>query len=1428
MEKGSGGNSNSLLSWHQLASFLLKWMQPNLGESTGDPDSINCKLELNLLNSLYLSKVLLFVSSCLVTFATVQAQEIPPDLKFRKYGLEDGLSQVTSHCIIQDAEGYIWIGTQDGLNRFDGNDFKVFRHDPSRKGSISDSHVKDLLEDKQGRMWVATNGGLNLFNKDTEEFTHWSHDQADSSSLSHNNVLDLIEDKQRRIWVGTEHGLNLLDQRNGTFHHFIADPNDTTTLSNDLILSMEEDDQGYLWIGTAVGLNKFDPVTETFTSYFHDPSNENSLSHDRITQVFSDALGTLWVGTRKGLNALDIESGTIRRYMHDPNLPGTISDEYILSFLEDQEHQLWVGTALGGLNLFDRTTNTFHHYKHTLGDPYSLSNNTIWTITEDSKHNLWVGVSSKGFNYVDRQTERFKHYRHVVDDPQSLLHNAVRAILLDHEDNLWVGSFLGLNVYSQKGRINLQYQHYPHDPFSLTASYVRSLLQDREQRIWVGTENGLNLYQPDSQTFSHGIKDATGRTILTEGLICVLYEDQQGRIWIGSNMGLYCISPGSTEVKHYTYSASDSSSLSHPLVRNVYQDQKGRIWVGTEMGLNLLDPVTKTFKRFLHERNNKQSLSNNIVNSIIEDQMGQIWVATAGGLNRLDPETGQFRIWREKQGLSNDVVYGILEDERGTLWMSTNKGINIFNPQDHSIAVYTQRDGLQSDEFNTGAFYQDWNGVMYFGGVNGLNVFHPDSLHESKETPTVVLTDFLLFNKSVNISDSSVLPKSVDHLTQITLGYEDDMFALEFAALDYQQPEKVQYAYKLEPYDKDWVYTDHTDRKAVYTRVPPGTYKFRVKATKDGYWSNEDRSIELSVLPPWWQTWWANTSYGVIVLTIIFLVLRFQWKRIELKQRLKLEQQEGDQLKSLDRLKTQFFSNITHEFRTPLTLIIGPIEQMLRKENLEDAFVRNQLGLIRRNSQKFLLLVNQLLDLSKLEGKKMTVESYRGDLSEFIRDIVENFRLATQLKRIQLNYESKLPFGDYLFDRMKLDKIIYNLLSNAIKNTPENGSIRLEVTSAMNGENPDGIQMIVMDTGIGIAEDNLPHIFDRFYQVDGSTRRKREGTGIGLALTKELLELQGGSIEVLSELEKGTQFTVFLPLQLAASSSDDGLENGSFESSASFEILNEDLTEDISVKESFDKNSDQPGVLIIEDSTDLRSFMKSILDPEYQILTAKDGSEGVTKALRYIPDLIISDVMMPEMDGFEVSSLIKQHQLTSHVPIILLSAKSNLQSRLKGYNTGVDAYLTKPFNTEELLVVVRKLLRSRQRLQQLFSEGKLKNSGQHESDLSDLDKSLIDTLHSHIEQELSNEDLVVEDLVREAGMSHSQLYRKIKALTNLSIAGFITNYRLSRALELLNEGAYNVTQVAYKTGFSNRRYFHRVFVEKFNCSPSEFRKIGMS
>ncbi len=836
-------------------------------------------------------------------------------LTFTHLSIEDGLSQNTALKILQDHLGFIWIGTQDGLNRYDGYEFKVYRYDPDDTTGLSDNDISALYEDRSGTLWVGTkSGGLNQFDRTTGHFTHYRHDPNDPHSLSHNNVLTIYEDQSGLLWIGTRGGgLNKFNRDTEQFAPYQHDPNNPNSLSHDAVSSIAEDQSGFLWIATeGGGLNRFDSRLNQmdsgdFVRYRHDPNNPNSLSDDNVWSIYLDSAGILWVGTEKGgLNRFDPhadEVSAFTHYRHDPLEATSINHNQITAITEDAAGDLWLGTLGGGLDKFDREAENFLTYRHNPDDPGSLSHNIVASVYFDRAGTLWVGTVGKGINLFDPHTQQFGHIRTEPGNPNSLSYDFVMGVHEDSEGILWLGTAGGgVNAYDRNTGIFTHYKADPDAPGSINANRVWTITEDQAGTLWMGTYGGgLNKFDRETQTFTHYTHDPENPNSLSYNvLIWTVYTDRQGIIWIGTyGGGLDAFDPATETFTHYTANPDDPESLSHNVIKALFEDRSGTLWVGTDDGLNRFDRETHTFTHYRANLDNPHSLSNDRIKAIQQDRTGTLWIGTGSGLNRLNRTDDTFTHYYEKDGLPNDVIYGILEDNNGNLWLSTNRGLSRFNPRTETFKNYDVRDGLPGNEFNAGAFYKSARGEMFFGGVYGVSAFYPEHIRNNLYVPPIVLTDFQIFNKSVSNGENSPLSQAVSEIEDIVLSYKDTVFSFEFAALNYIVPEKNRYAYIMEGIDKEWVYPE--DRRfATYTNLDPGPYTFRVKgANNDGVWNEEGLSVKVTITPPWWETWWFKVF--IMLLSICIVYGGFYWRmRIIKAQKKQLEAQVNERTEQLN------------------------------------------------------------------------------------------------------------------------------------------------------------------------------------------------------------------------------------------------------------------------------------------------------------------------------------------------------------------------------------------------------------------------------------------------------------------------------------------------------------------------------------------------
>lgn len=830
----------------------------------------------------------------LISFVGFFAAAVEPSVRFNQLTVEDGLSQNSIKSITQDHKGFLWFGTNDGLNRYDGYQFKHFRNDPDDDSTISSNHISVIFADSKGMLWIGTaNSGLDRYDRKSQRFIHYKQDDANSSSLSHNYVTGIIEDINGNLWISTMNGLNKYDPQSEQFIRYKHLPSNPQSLPDNRVHAMFADTDGTLWVGTqSGGLSQFNPGTQQFQHLQHQVDNPNSLSHNFVKAIAKDDKGNIWAGTDGGgLNIFNQKTRKFKRLIHESDNPHSLTNDHIWTLFKDRQGVVWVGTDGGGLDHYDSQRDRFIHYKHRPSVPHSLSHNDIRSLFQDSEGLLWIGTFSGGVNRIDTKQKLFGHYKHYAFDPKSLTHNTVFSIFKDEEQNLWVGTLGGgVNKKQADGDDFIHFKHDPKDPTSLSSNSVWDISADAQNRLWIGTQNGLNLFDKETETFTRYYHEPNNPNSLSHNWISDIKKDNQGNLWISTRGGgLNKYDPRTNQFKHFRHNPSDPDSLSNDIILSIYSDSDGFLWLATWTGgLERFDPYDEKFIHHRHDENNPNSLSNDTVISIIEDSKGHIWATTlGGGLNKYNHKTDTFTHYREKDGLANDTIYGIIEDNQQNLWLSTNLGLSRFNPELGKFKNYSVEDGLQSNEFNGNAAYKSDSGELFFGGINGFNRFYPETIKENKRPPVLVFTDFLLFNKSVAIqtapqADQQVftLPIDINELEELTLSYKQSLISFEFAALNYHNPRKNQYSYKLEGVDKDWITSSANIRRATYTNLPSGVHTLKVKASNaNGYWNEEGISIVINVLPPPWRSWWAYTLYFLVITSIISLFVYQQIKK---------------------------------------------------------------------------------------------------------------------------------------------------------------------------------------------------------------------------------------------------------------------------------------------------------------------------------------------------------------------------------------------------------------------------------------------------------------------------------------------------------------------------------------------------------------------
>lgn len=1341
----------------------------------------------------------------LVLSAQLRAQDI--DLHFVNFTSRDGLSSSTVNAVIKDRYGFMWFGTDDGLNKFDGIRFTVYRHNVNDSTSLKSNRVLSLYEDKGGNLWVGTTAGLSLYDRTRNAFKH--------ANITFGNAARVIcGDRAGDLWVGTYGGLLKYNHSTGSVKRYAVEDRVPGHLASNTVTSLFEDNHARLWVGTNAGLQLYQPATDQFLLFVNKSTD-----------------------------------------------PHSISDNIIKAIIQDQKGDLWIGTNDGGLNKFIAADSTFQHFRHNEADPNSIRNNRIYCLAVEPAGRIWVGTES-GLDILDPQTGLIQRVINNARNRYSLRGKSLRSFYIDTAGIYWVGTYQsGVSKYDKNLTSFELVESNPFDPAGLASPKVTSFAEAPGGNIYVGADNGgLSLYDPATglfrkvpvgqspltiltmersgddlwigtyrqgiyvlNTVNGGIRHFTkedGVSGLSNDEIFAMKRDRYGNMWVGTNgQGVDIFNPKQgrfQRFQNYVQGATGDKPVSLAFVRAIEEDNAGNIWIAaTGRGIDVFNPVLKTLK--LYNRFNTH-LPIEDIHTFLATTDGRVWLGTAGnGLYYFDAASNGFKNIETNQRLPNSMIFKILQDESGKIWFSTNKGISSFDTKTKGLRNYTFENGLQQSSFAPGAGLRTAKGELYFGGLEGFNHFFPGKLNYNFNIPKVVLTGLKVDNQEV-LPGNSILTSDISVAKEIRLKYKQN-FSIDFTALDFTNPEEFQYAYLLEGFDKKWNEVG-TLKTVVFTNLDPGHYTLLVKAKNPNEgWSTEATEIAVYIKPPFWRTAYAYVLY-LLVFVAVLLGIRYrgvqrlkrkfaaEQERLQIKQLIEEERKETERQRAFDQARIKFLTNLSHEFRTPISLISGPVETLL--ENEPDRNKAGQLNMVRRNARRLLNLVNQLLDFRKLEEKELQLNLVKSDLVAFARDVSESFKDLADRRRIRFVFNSSIESYSAAFDRDKIERVLFNLLSNAFKFTGADGEVAVNIERAEPGK--EGVVIHVTDTGIGMSAADRQHIFDRFFQGKTSADIMNQGSGIGLSITKEFVRLHGGTIDVNSVQGKGSDFVVMLPLvELKEAAVLPAGETGG--------PLNETMPD--AEDERNDLKGDEPfRILLIEDNEDFRAYLRDHLKLQYKVIEAADGKEGWQKALSSHPHIIISDISMPHMDGIALSKKIKADKRTSHIPIILLTAMTGDANLLKGLKTGASDYLTKPFSAEVLKLKIHNTLLLSHQLKETYVR-RLKVETPPAEVQSEGDKLLI-RITSYIEQKIDDDSLSVEQLSKHLFMSRATLYNKVVDLTGETPVEFIRSVRLNKAAELLENSDMRIVDISYMVGFATPSYFTRAFKQRFNMSPSEY------
>lgn len=1344
--------------------------------------------------------------------------------EFRNYTVRDGLSNNKVNCVIQDKQGFIWFGCEDGLNRFDGYEFKVFRPD-TKKNSISSKDIWSLFEDRDGNIWIGTKSGdVNKLDFKTKKFSYWKIQEV---KLNDNSVTAIYVDKKKFVWVGTyQQGLFKFDSTGKKLDHWEYNPENEKGISNNFITSILEDRFGKIWISTYFGLNEFDPSASDkgFVKYI---SSDKSINNNLIWEIrLSADSNKIWICGAAGLSSIDIETKKIN-YINIPSEPSiqfssSVGD--VIETIENDKKIIYAGTY-GGLVRINLETGFTERFMQNSENEKGIISNQINQMIIDKSGVIWFATEN-GISLLSLRYNFFSPFLSKVFTNQKVFNSEVKAIIKDDDENVFIGTSQGLYKFNLK--------NFTETVIANTTNLnIWSLLKDQND-IWIGSY-GQGLYR-------YNLKNGKLKKIKIEyplfqtqsyNFIKCLEDDGNGNIYIGTwGGGLVRINKNTEELQFWRSNKNVPGSISFNDVWSIIKDKVGRIWVATNGGgLNLFDPVENRFYS-LTSSNTKGQLKSNSILNILEAKESTsngkgytvIWVCHDYGLTKLKLSNNKkfnditeliisSRHYDSNDGLSSEVIKSLVEDDNGILWVSTSNGIFIYDKTSdkfNSIPYYLER---KPTDYSSGASLNLKNKFFLFGSNEGLKIFSPSDILSSDYKPKVIISDFQIFNKSVY--DDPEKFAELFSSGKIVLPYSQNVFSFTFSSTDYNSPASIKYAYMMKGFDKNWNYSN-TRRFVTYTNLNPGDYEFLVKATNsDGVWNEEPAVLRVSINPPWWRTPWAYAGFIIIFLAGIILIRRLELNKAKLLNDLRMKEFEAEKLREVEAMKSRFFANISHELRTPLMLIKGPIEELLNKNS--SANVQELAELASRNSEKLKSLIDQLLELTQLESAKIPVKASSGNIIEFSKNIFNSFRSIAESKKINLIFESDQNELTACFDKDILEKVLNNLLSNAFKFTPNNGTVGLKIFKEKN-DFGETVNLKVFDTGIGIDEKDIDKIFDRFYQATDSNKKNYSGFGIGLSLIKEFIDLHRWKIEVKSKKGEGSKFTITIPLYEYLDESQKLKEESTDEREISIgEILVKDETSEQSISE---KKLDKPTLMIVEDSEDVRFFLSSILKNQYNLILAENGVDAINKSVEDLPDLILSDIMMPEMDGLELCKRIKNDWKTSHIPVVLLTARTTIDNKVEGLEFGADDYITKPFNSQELLARIKNLLEQRKKLKEIFSTSAEIKSEKFK--FSPEENEFIQNAIKIVEENIDNPDFDTEKFADKMFLSRSQLHRKLVQLTNESPGEFIRTIRLKYAAKLLLQKNFNITQIALEVGFNSPSHFTKAFKQFYNCTPKEF------
>ncbi len=1384
---------------------------------------------------------------CNIQLNAQKSQETSRSFFFIQNSVDQNIFYDQIEAILLDKDGFLWLATSTGLYSFDGHEYNAFMHNPESRSSISENFSTTLFEDEAGKIWIGTfNNGLNVFDKQTNTFYVYRRDPNSVSSVADNKIPRrsrvIAQDADGFVWISTQDVLNKIDHRTKSVErHIIGFENQI--LYNDV--------DHTFWLGSET-LKQYSPGKGLIDLGL------TTNSFNEITELETDLFNNVWLGTNKGIFIYLTEEKTLvplNEYLDtgSDSLPTTV----IRGLYRDVNGNIWFGSGKK-IYIAEVSTGRTTVLKYNESISNGILDEEIRGIYGNQNGLIYITYQSRGVTSIQVNTNHFRN----LGDQDILIKGSslsnVRSIYQDQENNLWLGTYNHGLIRFHPEKETKQFVHNVLDCNTITSNFITAILIDSRNRLWVGSfENGYayteNQYNPGSISFS--------RSETTDIEIHEFYEDKAGNIWIATNEGLFIHDRTDESARRYGERYGEDKLVQNINVQSMLFEEPNVLWFASwNKGIGRLE-VNSMFGN----ANRKDSLylfenifdiegsrlDNRFIN-LSRDPDGNFWVASSSnGLIKMTVgDSVRFQKYDISKGAPSNTIYSIVLDKTGFLWISTTYGLGKFDPDQERFFNYFKSDGLLSNSFIWDSHFQSEDGEIMFGSIKGLTRFYPDSIRQINPSIQAYLTKLYINHSEIEvgqvINNRVLLDKNIRFLDELTLTHREINFSIEFAALNVPNPAEVKFSYKLDGMDKDWIQTVSASRLATYTNLRPGTYFFRVRATRNASeWSEPTVNLEINVLPPWWETTWAYSLYALVTVLIIYSVQREFVHRTKLRHKLELETYKHERDNELNKEKFKFFTNLSHELRTPLTLILGPLARMLGKREVNNR-VRQNLLLIQNQALRLQNLTNQLMDFRKYEIENLKLRAAEGNVINFIEEIFVAFRQHAKIKQINFKLNLEIESLMMYYDRDKLEIILVNLLSNAFKFTSQNGKVELCVglsnvervkqlineydaesssIETFSQETRKVIEIEVKDNGVGVSQDQLAHVFERYFQASNLQSISIGGTGIGLEITKNYVELHHGCIMARSALGKGTSFFVWLPVGRGHLREDEILRD--FKPSEHEEhyrfshdkgIVEDHVMGDLS---GIQADPGRPTILIVDDNPDIIYFLKHSFENEFNVISAQNGSKGLELTQQHLPDIIISDIMMPEIDGLELCYKVKGDVRTSHIPVILLTARTANVFQVEGLESGADDYITKPFDEQILNLRVRNLIKSRKQLRERYS----KETSLLPEDLTITkpDEEFLKKTIGIIEDNIASSDLSVEWLARQVGMSHSVLYKKIIALTDLTVVEFIRSVRLKKASILISETDRRISEISRQVGFADSKYFSKCFQNFFGKTPTEFK-----